>query len=123
MSGETGILSFGAYVPRKRLQRAAIYAANAWFAPGLRGLAKGERAVGDWDEDAITMAVEAARDTLTGVDRAAVGSLSLASTSLPYVDRLNSGVVKEALNLPDAVAALDVTGSQRAGTSALIQAL
>ena len=123
MSGETGILSFGAYVPRKRLQRASIYAANAWFAPGLKGLAKGERAVGDWDEDAITMAVEAARDTLTGVDRAAVGSLSLASTSLPYVDRLNSGVVKEALNLPDAVAALDVTGSQRAGTSALIQAL
>ncbi|CAN7650891.1 3-hydroxy-3-methylglutaryl CoA synthase [Phenylobacterium sp. LjRoot219] len=123
MSGDTGILSFGAYIPRKRLQRAAIYSTNAWFAPGLKGLAKGERAVGDWDEDVITMAVEAARDTLEGVDRATVGSLSLASTSLPFVDRLNSGVVKEALNLADGIAALDVTGSQRAGTSALLQAL
>jgi hydroxymethylglutaryl-CoA synthase len=123
MMADTGILSFGAYIPRKRLQRSAIYAANAWFAPGLKGLAKGERAVGDWDEDSITMAVEAARDALTGVDRATVGSLSLASTTLPYVDRLNSGIVKEALTLPDAVAALDVTGSQRAGVSSLRQGL
>jgi len=120
---DVGILSFGAYVPRKRLQRSAIYAANAWFAPGLKGLAKGERSVGDWDEDSITMAVEAARDTLTGIDRASVGSLSLASTTLPYVDRLNSGIVKEALTLSDGVAALDMTGSQRAGVSALRAAL
>ena len=74
---DVGILAFGAYVPRRRLQRSAIYAANAWFAPGLKGLAKGERAVGDWDEDSITMAVEAGRDALTGIDRASVGSLSL----------------------------------------------
>src|ERR1700740_138172 len=119
MSGETGILSYGAYIPRKRLQRSVIYAANAWFAPGLKGLAKGERAIGDWDEDSITMAVEAARDALIGVDRSQVGSLSLASTTLPYADRLNSGIVKEALSLPDAVASLDATGSQRAATSSL----
>ena len=36
MTAATGILSFGAYLPRNRLQRAAIHAANAWFAPGLR---------------------------------------------------------------------------------------
>ena len=123
MTAEVGILSFGAYLPRNRLQRAAIHAANAWFAPGLAGLAKGERAIANWDEDTITMAVEAARDTLTGIDRSTVGALSLASTTLPFADRLNAGIVKEALTLPDAVSALDVTGSQRAGTSALIQAL
>jgi 3-hydroxy-3-methylglutaryl CoA synthase len=123
MMADIGILSIGAYVPRKRLQRAAIHAANAWFAPGLKGLAKGERAIGDWDEDSVTMAVEAARDTLTGFDRTGVGSLSLASTTLPFADRLNAGIVKEALNLPDGVAALDITGSQRAGVSALRQAL
>lgn len=61
---DVGILSFGAYVPRRRLQRGAIYAANSWCAPGLRGLAKCERAVGDWDKDSITMAVEAGRDAL-----------------------------------------------------------
>ena len=36
---ETGILAFGAYIPRRRLQRAAIHAANKWFGPGLAGLA------------------------------------------------------------------------------------
>jgi 3-hydroxy-3-methylglutaryl CoA synthase len=120
---DIGILSFGAYVPRKRLQRSAIHAANSWFAPGLKGLAKGERAIGDWDEDSVTMAVEAGRDALTGIDRATVGSLSIASTSLPFADRLNSGIVKEALNLSDSVSALDITGSQKAGISALRAAL
>lgn len=123
MSAEIGILSYGAYIPRNRLQRQAVFAANAWFAGGLRGLAKGERATANWDEDTITMAVEAARDTLTGIDRATVGTVSLASTTLPFADRLNAGVVKEALVLDDATAAIDVTGSQRAATSQLIQAL
>jgi hydroxymethylglutaryl-CoA synthase len=118
-----GILSFGAYLPRKRLQRSAIYAANAWFAGGLKGLAKGERVIADWDEDAITMAVEAGRDTLAGIDRATVGAVALASTTLPFADRQNSGVVKEALTLSDETGAMDVTGSQRAATSLLIQAL
>lgn len=123
MSKDTGLLAFGAYIPRGRLQRASVHAANAWFAPGLKGLAKGERSAANWDEDAITMAVEAARDALSGVDRDNVSAVTLASTTLPFADRLNAGVVKEALNLPDAVAALDSAGSQRAATSALIQAL
>ena len=123
MTGDTGILSFGAYIPRRRLERAAIYAANAWYAPGLKSHSKGERAIGDWDEDSITMAVEAARDTLVGIDRERVQSVILASTTLPFKDRLNSGILKEALTLPDAVGAIDVTGSQRAATSALILAL
>ena len=122
MTTDTGILSFGAYIPRHRLQRSAIYAANAWFAGGLKGLAKGERATANWDEDALTMAVEAARDALEGFDRDELGSLSLASTSLPFIDRLNSGVVKEALTLKDATGAFDITGGQRVATSALIQA-
>lgn len=123
MSGDIGILAFGAYVPRKRLQRSAVYAANSWFAPSLRGLAKGERAIADWDEDPLTMAVEAARDTLGDRDRTDVGTISLASTTLPYLDRLNAGIVKEALTLSDATFAQDSTGSQRVATSALIQAL
>jgi len=119
----TGILAFGAYVPRKRLQRSAVHAANAWFAPGLKGLAKGERAIGDWDEDSLTMAVEAARDTLAAFDRGQIDTVLLASTTFPFADRQNCGVVKEALNLPDRVATLDVGGSLRAATGALIQAL
>jgi 3-hydroxy-3-methylglutaryl CoA synthase len=123
MSTDTGILSFGAYIPRKRLQRAAIHATNKWFAGGLGGLAKGEKAIANWDEDTITMAVEAARDALEGVDRATVGTVTLASTTHPFADRSNAGVVKEALTLADATAVGDHNGSMRAGTSALIQAL
>lgn len=118
-----GILAFGAYVPITRLQRSAIHATNGWFAGGLRGLAKGEKAVASWDEDSVTMAVEAARDTLDGIDRAQVDRVVIASTTLPFADRQNAGIVKEALNLPDAVGAMDVAGSQRAATSALIAAL
>ena len=118
----SGILSFGAYVPKKRLKRSAIFAPHAWFAPGLAGMAKGERAIGDWDEDSITMAVEAARDGLSGIDRSTIGTVILASTTLPFADRQNAGIVKEALNLDDAVGTLDVGGSLRAATGALIQA-
>ena len=118
-----GILDFGAYVPRRRLQRSAIHAANGWFAGGLTGLAKGERAVAHWDEDPITMAVEAARGCLGDRDRAKIDAVLLASTSHPFADRQNAGVVKEALNLLDAVGSSDVGGGLRAGTSSLLGAL
>ncbi len=115
-----GIHAFSGYVPRLRLQRDAVFAANGWFNSGLKGLARGERAMAGWDEDSITMAVEAARDALGARDRAAVARVSLASTSLPNDDRQNSTIVKEALNLPDGVSAFDVAGSQRAGLSSLL---
>lgn len=118
-----GILSFGAYIPRLRLKRQVVAEANAWFNPALKGLAKGERAMCNWDEDTVTMAVEAARDCLAGRDRGAVTSIQLASTTFPFRDRLNAGIVTEALGLAGSVAALDVTASQRAATSALLAAL
>ena len=123
MANDTGILSYGAYLPRRRLQRKSIAAANSWFAPGLRGLAKGERAMANWDEDAVTMAVEAARDCLAGLDAADLEQLVIASTTHPYDDRQNAAIVANALHLGSALRVLDVTGSQRAGTSALISAL
>jgi 3-hydroxy-3-methylglutaryl CoA synthase len=123
MSTEIGILSFGAYVPRLRLQRKAIAAANAWFNPGLRGMARGERAMANWDEDAVTMAVEASRDCLTGFDPAAVAALYLASTTHPFDDRQSTSIVAGALNLRPDLRSLDVGGSLRAGTSALASAL
>jgi 3-hydroxy-3-methylglutaryl CoA synthase len=118
-----GILAYGAYLPRLRLARKAVAESNAWFNPALKGLAKGERTMCNWDEDAVTMAVEAARDCLIGQDRDAIAALSLASTSFPFEDRLNAGIVLEALNLAPGVNAQDLTASQRAATSALVSAL
>lgn len=119
----TGILAFGAYVPRLRLQRSAILKATTWFNSGLAALGGGERALANWDEDCVTMAVEAARDCLQTLPRDRIATMMLASTSAPFADRQNAGIVKEALNLRDEVCTLDIAGSQKAGTGALIQAL
>ncbi len=123
MADDFGILSYGAYLPRRRLQRKSIAAANSWFAPGLRALAKGERAMANWDEDTVTMAVEAARDCLAGPAPADLEQLILASTTHPFDDRQNAAIVANAMHLGSALRVLDVSGSQRAGTSALISAL
>ena len=123
MTNDFGILAYGAYLPRRRLQRKSIAAANSWFSPGLRGLAKGERAMANWDEDAVTMALEAARDCLAGPAPAGLDQLMLASTTHPYDDRQNAAIVANALHLDSALRVLDVCGSQRAGTSALMSAL
>ncbi len=117
-----GIHAFGGYVPRLRLQRRVIAEANTWFNPALRALGRGERAIAGWDEDAITMAVEAARDCLARRGREGIAQVVLASTTLPFQDRQNAGVVAEALHLAGALGTLDVAGSQRAGTSALMAA-
>jgi 3-hydroxy-3-methylglutaryl CoA synthase len=118
-----GITAYGCDLPRLRLSREAIVAANAWSNGALRAYRKGERAMCNWDEDAVTMAVAAARDCLSGRDSAGIGGILLASTSLPFADRQNAGIVANALMLPASVLSLDVTASQKAGTSGLAAAL
>ena len=109
--------------PRLRLQREAIADHVAWLVPGVSTLAQGEKAIGNWDEDSVTMAVSAARDCLVGIDKARVEAVYLASTTLPFADRLNAGIVATALNLPDELLAADFTSTQKAATTALITAL
>jgi 3-hydroxy-3-methylglutaryl CoA synthase len=123
MVSDTGITAIGGYIPRLRLSRRAIADAHSWVIPGLKALAKGERAFCDHDEDAITMAVAAARSLGRPLSDDALFSILLASTSLPFLDRQNSSIVGEALGLADGFHTADVVGSQRAATSALIQAL
>ena len=118
-----GIHAFGGYLHRRRLSRQIVVEANAWFAPALKGLGRGERAIANWDEDPVTMAVEACRDALGLLDRSTLGALWLASTTLPFEDRQNAGIVAEALGLDSTVRTLDIAGSQRAGTSALLTAI
>lgn len=119
-----GITAYGAYLPRMRLQKQVIADANAWFDPGLKGLAKGEKAICNWDEDTITMAVEAYIDCLGNAPGQAPAALLLASTTLPFTDRQNSVVVAEALNLNTSdLRTMDISSSQRAATSGLLSAL
>lgn len=118
-----GITGFGGYVPRLRLSRQAAGQANAWYAPQFASR-KGTRAMANWDEDSITLAVAAARDCLgPAEDRRHVRSIFLASDTLPFAERLNAGVVAGALLLEEDIEAVDLGGSQRAGLSALVQAV
>ncbi len=118
-----GIVSYGGYLPRLRLNRMSIFREMGWFAPAVVMVAQGERSFCNWDEDSLTMAVASSQDCLQGLDRSRVGAVYLCSTTLPFADRLNAGIVKTALNLRDELQALDLTSSLRAGTSALITAL
>jgi 3-hydroxy-3-methylglutaryl CoA synthase len=101
-----GIVRYGSYVPFFRLTRAAM------------GGGKGERAVASYDEDSVSMAVEAAREVLTR--EVPIESLLFATTSPPYAEKLNATTIHAACNLPAGVASLDLGGSTRAGLGALL---
>ena len=95
----TGICSYGGYVPRYRLNRGGIYMAMGWMNPANIANAKGEKAVANFDEDSITMAVAAGQKALNGMDLAKVNGAFMASTTMPYKERLNAGIVATALGL------------------------
>ena len=118
-----GIMNWGAYIPRLRMERAAIAATHAWMAPSLKGLAKGRRAYCTWDEDVVTMAVEAARTCLAKGRRAKLREVRLVSTTAPFADLQSSAIVSVALRLERQVRVLDLCGSQRSGLAALASTL
>ena len=116
-----GVIASGRYVPRLRLERAEIFEQHRWMAPGLKSLARGQRAMANWDEDVVTMAVEAVRTGGGGVLEPS--ALTLASTSLPFADRINAGIVASALGVGASARVRDVTSSARAATTELLAAL
>lgn len=115
-----GILAYGAYVPRGRLDRAAVAATLGVPAP------KGSRAVASFDEDTTSMAVEAARAALrhaatrghAGTD-VSPATVLFATAAPAYLDRTNATVVHAALGLDPATAAYDAVGSVRSAVGAL----
>jgi hydroxymethylglutaryl-CoA synthase len=121
MENDHGLLATSRYVPRMRLERSEVFAQHRWMAPGLKGLAKGQKAMANWDEDSITMAVEAIRGL--HFDHAKVNVLTLASTSLPFAERINAGIVASALQLPSSSSVRDVSSSYRSACTELLNAL
>ena len=110
-----GIVAFGCYIPSTRLPLALIH--------GGRAKEGGpQKAVAGFDEDAITLAVAAGIECLTGVDRATVDGLYLATTSSPFREKQAAAFVAKALDLRADVATIDFTGTLRAGAGALAAA-
>ena len=98
-----GIVSYGAYVPLRRLSTGA----------------QSEKAVANWDEDTLTMAVVAATDCLGGIGRETVGGLYFATTTPPYGEKLAATTAAWALGLRPDILSADITDSLRAGSAAL----
>ncbi len=77
----------------------------------------GEKAVYHWDEDSLTMAVEAARGIGGDFD-----AVIFASTSAPFRIKQCASFVASALDLSGNVFTMDITDSFKAATDALITA-
>ncbi|MEM8683279.1 MAG: hypothetical protein AAGA33_09210 [Pseudomonadota bacterium] len=119
---EFGILACGTYVPRHRLPGQLVADAHAWFQPSLKSVSGLSRSFANWDEDALTMAVEAGRRCLSESGDS-VDHLAIASTTLPFADRSNAGIIREALDLGSHIDLSENGGSQRAASSTLSMAL
>ncbi len=113
-----GVLSHGAYLPYRRLDRATIAAVAG------AGGGTGTRTVAGFDEDSTTMAVEAGRLALRtappGVD---AGRLLFSTVTPAYVDKTNAAAIHAALRLDRSAPALDVGGAVRSAAGALRLAL
>jgi hydroxymethylglutaryl-CoA synthase len=111
-----GIARYGSYVPLFRLDRRLIE--QAW---GARQ-PKGEVAVANYDEDALTLAIDAATRCL-GDPSAPVGGVYVATTSAPYLEKQLASVLATVCDLPRATFTADFAGSTRAGASAVLAAV
>ena len=118
---ESGIISCGVYIPKLRIKREEYQRVWGYFSPRLVE----EKSVADFDEDPITMGVEAASNALRNatVEASAIEAVYFASTSPPYAEKQNASTIATALGCRNNTATLDVTSSTRSGASALLSCL
>ena len=107
-----GIITYGVYIPRYRIrveEIAKVWGANAADISG--GLGVFEKSVPDLDEDAATIAVEAARNALLRrtVDPQEIGAVYVGSESHPYAVKPTACTVGEAIGADAGIAADELT--------------
>ncbi|MEN3047422.1 MAG: hydroxymethylglutaryl-CoA synthase [Candidatus Caldarchaeales archaeon] len=115
---DVAILGYGGYVPRLRIRATEI--ARVWGREE-DALPVREKSVNELDEDAITMAIEAARYAMrrAGIDPSEIGAVNVGSESHPYAVKPSGTVVAEALGIPPNHLAADLEFACKAGTEAL----
>ncbi len=115
-----GITSYGAYIPRYRMDRSIVYKAMGWLNPAT--FMRGEKAVANFDEDSVTMGVAAGIDCLTGIDRDEIDAIYFATTTSPYKERQVAEIIATAFDLRSDIRTADFGASLKAGTTALLSA-
>ena len=115
-----GILGYGVYIPRYRI-KAEEYA-KAWGSFAVAGVV--EKSVPGYDEDVVTMAIEAARNALrrAQLEGAELDAVYLATTSSPYAEKSVATTLAVALGAHE-VRTADFAASTKAGTAALLAGL
>ena len=109
------ILSAGVYIPYYRLKHEEI--GKAWH----QGAGANERAVSNYDEDSLTMGIEAGFHALEGINEKP-DALYFATTTSPYDEKQLAALAACVLDLSRDALTMDFGGSLRAATSALIAA-
>ncbi|OPY50328.1 MAG: hypothetical protein A4E48_01906 [Methanosaeta sp. PtaU1.Bin060] len=116
-----GIISYGVYIPRYRIRVGEI--ARVWGDGDdiSENLNVFEKSVPDLDEDAITIAVEAARNALAraDVDPARIGAIYAGSESHPYAVKPTGTIVGQAIGSSTSFTAADFEFACKAGTAAI----
>lgn len=117
----SGIVSYGVYIPKYRIRADEI--ARVWgdgenIADSLRVY---EKSVPDVDEDAVTFAVEAARNAVVraGIDPRRFGAIYTGSESHPYAVKPTGTIVGEAICTSSSFTAADFEFACKAGTAAI----
>jgi hydroxymethylglutaryl-CoA synthase len=117
-SRRVGIVGYGAYIPYSYVKIDEV----DWRGKVL-GLSK--KAVACWDEDSITLGVEAGRQAIkmAGIESDKVGLVYVGSESPPYAVKPSSTVVGDCLGLTDNYQAVDMEFACKAGTAAVEAAM
>ena len=118
----SGIMGYGVYVPIYRIRVEEI--AKVWNedAEGIKtSLNIVEKSVQDKDEDAATIAVQAARRAVShaGIDAREIGAVYVGSESHPYAVKPTATIVKEAIGTGNRVMAADLEFACKAGTAGM----
>lgn len=116
-----GIVSYGAYIPKYRIDRKVIYKSMGWLNPGT--FMPGEKAVANFDEDSLSMAVAAGIDCLRGIGRDVVDAAFFATSTAPYSERQNAEIMATALDFRTDIRTADFTDTAKSGTTAVLSAV
>ena len=112
-----GVTSYGIYVPWYRLSRKAISIALGALSAGAL---PGNKAVANYDEDSLSMAVAAGTDCLKGSERGKIEGMLFATTTAPYIERESAAIITTALDLRADIRTADFTDSLKSGTGAIL---